>query len=91
MELMERYLATKTGVKPSTKQNYATIKNLLDKEEFSRRRIKEVKTSDAKLFLIKMQSEDRRHSTIKPVRGVLRPAFQMAVDDELLVKNPFGF
>lgn len=88
---MERYLATKTGVKPSSKQNYATIKNLLDKEEFSRRRIKEVKTSDAKLFLIKMQSEDRRHSTIKSVRGVLRLALQMAVDDELLVKNPFGF
>ena len=24
-------------------------------------------------------------------RGVLRPAFQMAVDDDILVKNPFGF
>ena len=25
------------------------------------------------------------------IRGVLRPAFQMAVDDDLLVKNPFEF
>lgn len=91
MELVERYLSTKTGVKPSTKQNYETIKNLLAKEEFSRKRIKEVKTSDAKLFLLKMQSDGKRHSTIKSVRGVLRPAFQMAVDDDLLVKNPFGF
>lgn len=91
MELVERYLATKTGVKASTKQNYGTIKNLLDKESFSRKRIKEIKTSDAKLFLIKMQSDGKRHSTIKLVRGVLRPAFQMAVDDDLLVKNPFGF
>ena len=24
-------------------------------------------------------------------RGVVRPAFQMAVDDDLLVKNPFEF
>ena len=24
-------------------------------------------------------------------RQVLRPAFQMAVDDDILVKNPFGF
>lgn len=91
MELVERYLSTKTGVKPSTKQNYGVIKNLLAKEEFSRKRIKEVKTSDAKLFLIKMQSDGKRHSTIKSVRGVLRPAFQMAVGDDLLVKNPFGF
>lgn len=25
------------------------------------------------------------------MRGVLRPAFQMAVDDDILIKNPFGF
>lgn len=25
------------------------------------------------------------------MRGVLRPAFQMAVDDDVLHKNPFGF
>ena len=29
--------------------------------------------------------------TVKTVRGVLRLAFQMAVDDDVLHKNPFGF
>ena len=39
-----------------------------------------------------MQQEDgRRHSTVKTIRGVLRPAFQMAVDDDVLTKNPFQF
>ena len=47
--------------------------------------------SDAKLFLIKLQEDGRRYSTVKTVRGVLRPAFQMAVDDDVLIKNPFGF
>lgn len=28
---------------------------------------------------------------IHTIRGVLRPAFQMAVDDDIIVKNPFGF
>ncbi len=28
---------------------------------------------------------------MKTVRGVLRPAFQMAVDDDVLHKNPFAF
>ncbi len=38
----------------------------------------------AKLFLIKLQREDRKgHSSIHTIRGVLRPAFQMAVDDDL--------
>ena len=53
--------------------------------------ISQVETSDAKLFLIKLQQDGRRYSTIKTVRGVLRPAFQMAVDDDVLRKNPFGF
>lgn len=28
---------------------------------------------------------------IHTIRGVLRPAFQMAADDDVIVKNPFGF
>lgn len=50
-----------------------------------------MKTSDAKLFLIKLQSEGKGYSTIRNIRSVLRPAFQMAVDDDVLVKKPFGF
>lgn len=49
------------------------------------------KVQNAKLFLIGLQADGKRYSTVKTVRGVLRPAFQMAVDDDILVKNPFGF
>lgn len=91
MELVERYLATKTGVKPSTLANYKFVKNLLEKEDFSGKKIGQIKTSDAKLFLIKLQRDGKGYSSVKTVRGVLRPAFQMAVDDDCLLKNPFGF
>ena len=90
-ELVERYLSTKTGAKHSTVANYNFVKNILKKEEFSEAKISDVKTSDAKLFLIKMQSDGKGYSTVKSVRGVLRPAFQMAVDDDILNKNPFEF
>ena len=90
-ELVERYLSTKTGVKPNTLANYKFVKNLMKKEPFNGKKISQVKTSDAKLFLIKLQQDGRRYSTIKTVRGVLRPAFQMAVDDDVLRKNPFSF
>ena len=43
------------------------------------------------MFLIKLQSEGKGYSTIHNIRSVLRPAFQMAVDDDVLVKKPFGF
>lgn len=90
-ECVERYLETKVGVKPNTKANYNFVKNLLEKESFYSKKIQDVRVSDAKLFLIKLQNDGKHHSTVKTVRGVLRPAFQMAVDDDILVKNPFAF
>ena len=91
-ELVDRYLKTKTGVRQSTKQGYVTVQRLLAKEAFGKKTIRSVKTSDAKLFLIKLQQEDgKSYSSIHTIRGVLRPTFQMAVDDDILVKNPFGF
>ena len=91
-ELVDRYLKTKTGVRQSTKQGYVTVQRVLAKETFGQKPIRSVKTSDAKLFLIKLQQEDKKsYSSIHTIRGVLRPAFQMAVDDDILVKNPFGF
>lgn len=91
-ELVDRYLATKTGVKYNTQMNYNFVKNILKAHPFGDTKISKVKTSDAKLFLIKLQQEDGRgYSSVKTIRGVLRPAFQMAVDDDVLNKNPFGF
>lgn len=91
VEMTERYLSTKTGAKPSTAANYNFVMNILKKEEFGAMKISHIKTSDAKLFLIKLQSNGKGYSTVKTVRGILRPAFQMAVDDDILNKNPFGF
>ena len=91
-ELVDLYLKTKTGVRQSTKQGYVTVQRLLAKESFGKKTIRSVKTSDAKLFFIKLQQEDgKSYSSIHTIRGVLRPAFQMEVDDDILVKNPFGF
>ena len=91
IKLTERYLSTKTGTKPSTAANYNFVMNILRKEEFGTKKISQIKTSDAKLFLIKLQSDGKGYSTVKTVRGILRPAFRMAVDDDILNKNPFGF
>ena len=71
--------------------NYKFVQNILKSETFNDKKISQVKTSDAKRFLIKFQQDGRYYSTAKTVRGVLRPAFQMTVDDDVLMKKPFGF
>ena len=90
-ELVARYISTKTGVRQNTKQGYQFVQRILEKEGLSEKKIASIRTSDAKIFLIKLQEGGRHYSTVKTVRGVLRPAFQMAVDDDTLRKNPFDF
>lgn len=92
LELVEKYISQKTGVRHNTRSNYNFVINVIKKEAFGQRRIDKIKVSDAKEWLIKMQQIDGRgYSSIHTIRGVVRPAFQMAVDDDLLVKNPFEF
>lgn len=92
LELVEKYISQKTGVRHNTRSNYNFVVNVIKKEDFGQKRIDKIKVSDAKEWLIKMQQMDGRgYSSIHTIRGVVRPAFQMAVDDDLLVKNPFEF
>lgn len=92
LALVKRYLATKTGVKPTTEAGYKTVVNILEKEAFAHKAIKDIHHTDAKLFLVKLQKEDgRRYSSIHSIRGVLRPAFETAVEDDFIRKNPFNF
>ena len=89
---MQRYIGLKTGVKMSTRAGYNTVIHLLEKDPFGARRIDKVKVSDAKEWLIRLQQVDKKsYWTIHTVRGVLRPAFQMAEEDDLIRKNPFSF
>lgn len=86
LELVEKYV--------SLKQEFVTIRlpdinghQYAEKESFGNLRIDKVRLSDAKAWLIKLQQIDGRgYSSIHSIRGVLRPAFQMAVDDDLLRK-----
>ena len=91
LELVEKYIAQKRGVRHNTKANYNFVINIIKKEAFGQKRIDKVKIYDAKEWLIKLQDDGRGYSTIHSVRGVVRPAFQMAVENDLLNKNPFEF
>ena len=91
LELVKKYISQKTGVRHNTEANYNFVVNIIKKEAFGTKRIDKVKLSDAKGWLIKLQADGRGYSTIHTVRGVVRPAFQMAVDDDLIRKNPFEF
>ena len=92
IQLVEKYVSLKTGVRQTTVTGYKTVINVLKKEPFGRIRIDKVKTSDAKAWLIKLQKKDGRgYSSIHSTRGVLSLAFEMALNDDLIRKSLFAF
>lgn len=91
LDLVQKYIGQKKGVRHNTQANYDFVINIIKKEEFGTRRIDKIKLSDAKAWFIKLQADGRGYSSIHSVRGIVRPAFQMAVEDDLLRKNPFEF
>ena len=42
--------------------------------------------SDAQLWFVRLQKEGYGYSTITSIRGVLRPAFQMAFNENIILK-----
>ena len=91
IELLEKYISLKKGVCYNTQVGYRFVLNLVRKEDFGYRKISTVKVSDAKQWFAKLQKDGRGFSTISSVRGVIKPAFQMAYDEDAVRKNPFVF
>lgn len=91
-KLCERYIATKVNTTRNTQANYKTVMKILEKDPFGARRIDTVKQLDAQEFLIHLQRDlNKGYSSACNIRGVLRPAFKMAVQNELIRLNPFNF
>ncbi|MCM1245144.1 MAG: site-specific integrase [Roseburia sp.] len=91
VELVERYICLKKGVRYNTWVGYQFVLNLIRKEDFGYRRIRDVKVFDAKQWFMKLAEDGRGYSTIANVRGVVKPAFQMAYNEEIVRRNPFDF
>lgn len=92
IQLCEKYLCTKTGSKPTTQAGYQTTMNVIKKQSFGYLRIDKIREIDAQQFLIKLQREDgKSYSSIHSIRGVLRPAFKLAVKNDYIRKSPFEF
>ena len=65
--------------------------NLVKKEDFGYRQIRDIKVSDAQQWIMKLHNDGKGYSTITSLRGVVKPAFQMAYNEDIIRRNPFDF
>jgi len=92
LELLERYINMKQrAVRYTTRSGYQFVQSVVAKYDFGDRKIRSIKMSDAKLWFIELYDDGYSWNTIASVRGVVKPAFQMAFTEELIRRNPFDF
>lgn len=90
--LAEEYLSQKNNIKYNTMQCYKCALRRLQNEPFSTLRIDMIKPMDLEKFFKELQ--DNRglgFSSIDEICKVLKPAFRMAFENDLIRKNPFQF
>ena len=89
-QLLEKYIKLKPKLALSTAYNYEKLKdNTMSLHPLGEMRIQDVKKSNILDFYNFLSTERHyKNSTINMIQNVLFPAFQMAVDDEIIIKNP---
>ena len=90
-EQLEIYFSLKQNVRESTMVSYRTILHIVQKTPFASERVQSVKMTDAKRYCVWLRQNGYAFGTIQAVHCHLRGAFQMAVDDDYILKNPFAF
>ena len=91
-QLVEEYLSQKSSIKYNTMQCYKCALRRLKDEPFSATKIDKVKPMDLKSFFKKLQEENGLgFSSIDEINKIMKPAFRMAVENDLIRKNPFQF
>lgn len=90
-ELVDRYINLRRGLKENSMRAYGSAINRIHMDPFGSRMIRSVRLSDGKGWFVSLHDKGLKQNTIGILQSVLRPAFEMAVDDDMIRKNPFKF
>ena len=92
LELLERYInMKKRAVRYTTRSGYQFVQGVVERYSFGQRKIRDIRVSDAKMWFIELFDDGYSWNSIASIRGVVKPAFQMAFAEEMIRRNPFDF
>lgn len=85
--LFERYMATRE-LADTTRVSYARAWENRVKDEIGNIKVVQLLPSHIKAYYAKLSKAGYAYSTIKYIHNLLYPALEMAVDDDIIRKNP---
>lgn len=91
VNLLKRYFELKNNLRVRTRMTYLSQITSIEKTSIGNMKIRDIKTSTAKCWATELYNAGLKYSTIDIYKSILTPAFQMAVEEDILIKNPFNF
>ena len=90
-ELVERFLEEKVNLRVTTQENYSTKLKCFLNDSLSNVKIREIRLFMVKDFLKRLKNSGYSTAYVIQVKKILNTVFHMAVEEEVLMKNPFTF
>lgn len=88
-EQIEIYLQTKSNLAKTTKSNYQYYyEHSIKESKLGKMKVTDIKKSDILLFYKYHSDSGYSAGTIKILQRIIRPALQLACDDNVILKNP---
>jgi len=88
-QIFELWKETKRGLRDRTKTSYIYFYDLFVRPNFGQKRIQSVKRSDVRAFYNNLiETRGIKVATLDNIHTVLHQVFQLAVDDDIIRKNP---
>ena len=91
-ELVDMYLASKSHTtRDSTQYTYRRVAKRVKEDPISNKRVKDIKVSTAKDYLRRLADAGMKYSSIGNVKAFMKAAFDIAIQDSIILINPFQF
>lgn len=91
IELVEKYINLRQGARRNTKEFRLFTINTIKRDAFGNMQVRNVTMADAQEWVIRLNRDGKSYCSIKSIRGVVKPAFKMAVNEGVIYRNPFDF
>lgn len=88
-DMFGTYISTKTTIKTSTRENYLYLWNkYIRPTPLAHQSLINIKTSDIKKLYGDLLANGFRTNSLDSINNLVHPTLEMAVDDDLIRKNP---
>lgn len=90
-KFLDHYLSTKRNIRSSTWSSYRYQANTIQRHPIATKSINQITILEVKQWMTDLYNNGYSFGTIKNLKIFLKQAFDTAIEDNILLKNPFSF